>query len=163
MSEILNIIKSMSGDCECGLHHYTAIKDIQIASGLVNNTGDILRKNEFPSELLLVADENTLKAADGIFESLNGFDVSVKLYKELRVAKMEHVEEIEKLIAGKDIGVLSVGTGSVNDPCRLAAARQNKKYASLQLLRQWMALHHTVHLLFLTASNSAIRQKAPRL
>ncbi len=40
---------------------------------------------------------------------------------------MEHVEEIEALIKGKEIAVLSVGTGSVNDPCRLATARQDKK------------------------------------
>ncbi len=127
MSEILEIINSISGDCDCGLHHKTAIQDIQIASGLVHNVGNILRKNDFPSKLLLVADKNTLKAADGIVESLKDFDVSFKIYDNLRVAKMEHVTEIENLILNQDIAVLSVGTGSINDPCRLAAARCNKK------------------------------------
>lgn len=127
MSEILEIINSMSGNCSCGLHHKTAIRDIQIASGLVHNVGNILRKNNFPTNLLLVADKNTLKASDGIVESLNDFEVSFKIYDDLRVAKMEHVEEIEHLISNQDIGVLSVGTGSVNDPCRLAAARCDKK------------------------------------
>ena len=127
MSEILEIINSMSGNCGCGLYHETAIKDIQIASGLVHNVGNILRKNSFPNKLLLVADKNTLNASDGILESLKDFDVSFKIYDNLRVAKMEHVEEIENLISNKDIGVLSVGTGSINDPCRLAAARCNKK------------------------------------
>ncbi len=126
MSEILDIINSISGDCECGLNHQTAIRDIQIASGLVNRVGNILRKNGFPSNLLLVADKNTLKAADGILESLDGFNVSFKIFDNLRVAEMKHVNEIEELITGKDLGVLSVGTGSVNDPCRLAAARCNK-------------------------------------
>lgn len=127
MSEILEIINSISGDCDCGLHHKTAIKDIQIASGLVHNVGNILRKNNFPTNLLLVADKNTLKASDGIVESLKDFDVSFKIYDNLRVAKMEDVKEIENLISNQDIGVLSVGTGSINDPCRLATARCNKK------------------------------------
>ena len=39
----------------------------------------------------------------------------------------EYAGELEELIRDKDIAVLSVGTGSVNDPCRLACARQNKK------------------------------------
>ena len=127
MSEILDIIHSMSGDCECGLYHETAIKDIQIASGLVNNVGEILKANDFPAKILLVADKNTLNASEGILDSLKDFDISFKIYDELRVAKMEHVEEIEELISNKEIAVLSVGTGSVNDPCRLATARQNKK------------------------------------
>ncbi len=126
MSEILNIINSISGNCDCGLHHKTSIKDIQIASGLVHDVGNILIKNNFPSKLLLVADKNTLKAADGIVESLRDFDVSFKLFDDLRVAKMEDVEEIEALISNKDIAVLSIGTGSINDICRLAAARRNK-------------------------------------
>ena len=126
MSEISEIINSISGDCDCGLHHETAIRDIQIASGLVHNVGNILRKNNFPTDVLLVADKNTLKAADGIAESLQSFNVTFKIYDDLRVAKMENVKEIENLISDKDIGVLSVGTGSINDPCRLAAARTNK-------------------------------------
>lgn len=127
MSEILDIIHSMSGNCECGLYHETAIKDIQIASGLVNNVGEILKANDFPTNILLVADKNTLNASEGILDSLKNFEISFKIYDELRVATMEHVEEIEELISNKDIAVLSVGTGSVNDPCRLATARQNKK------------------------------------
>ena len=126
MSEILDIINSIKGECDCGVYHETAIKDIRIGSGLVHKVGEILRENGFPKRVLLVADKNTLKAADGIVESLEGFEVDFHIYDEIRVAKMEHVEELEALIKGKDIGVLSVGTGSVNDPCRLAAARQDK-------------------------------------
>jgi glycerol-1-phosphate dehydrogenase [NAD(P)+] len=126
MSEILDIIKSFEGQCICGIKHTTSIKDIQIGSGLVNKVGEILKNNGFPNEILLVADKNTLKASEGIIESLEGFNVSFKIYDELRVATMNEVEEIELLIKDRDIGVLSVGTGSVNDPCRLASARQDK-------------------------------------
>ncbi len=124
---ILKIINSMTGECSCGGCHSTAIEDIVIESGAVNSVGEILKRNNFPKNILLVADKNTLNAADGILESLADFDVSLKIYPFIRVAEMHHIEELEELIKGKDIAVLSVGTGSVNDPCRLAAARQNKK------------------------------------
>ena len=127
MSSILEIIHSIAGECDCSLHHQTAIRDIQIGSGLVHHVGEILQKNQFPKNLLLVADQNTLQAADGILESLDGFSVSIHLFDNLRVAKMEHVDEIAALIADTDVGILSVGTGSVNDPCRLAAAKCHKK------------------------------------
>lgn len=126
MSEILNIIQSFKKDCPCGMKHETAVRDILIESGAVAKVGEMLKKNHFPKQLLLVADQNTLKAAAGIEESLGDFDITYKIHDNLRVATMDHVEELEALVAGKEMGILSVGTGSVNDPCRLAAARQNK-------------------------------------
>ena len=127
MSEILNIIRDFKKECPCGRKHETAIQDVVIESGAVNFVGDVLKRNGFSKKLLLVADKNTLKAADGIQNSLSGFDVEYKLYDNLRLADMENVECIEKLIADRDISVLSVGTGSLNDICRLASARQDKK------------------------------------
>ena len=126
MSDIMKIIESFKEPCPCGKEHYTAIRDIHIGSGLVHEVGAILKKNDFPKKLLLVADKQTLAAAKGIVESLNGFDVEYHIYDEIRVARMEHVVELEEKIKGRDIALLSVGTGSVNDPCRLAAARQDK-------------------------------------
>ncbi|MBR5314058.1 MAG: iron-containing alcohol dehydrogenase [Clostridia bacterium] len=128
MPEIMNIIKELSGECSsCGLAHHTTIQDIQIAKGLVNSVGEILKKNNFPTKLLMVADQNTLKATEGIAKSLFGFETMIKVFNNLRVAEMEHVERLEGLVCDKDIAILSVGTGSINDVCRLAAARQNKK------------------------------------
>lgn len=127
MSELLNIIKDFKNTCPCGKVHETAIKDIRIFSGAVHFVGEILKENNFSKSLLLVADENTIKAAVGISESLDGFDVEYKIYDNLRVSTMEHVNEVERLISDRDISVLSVGTGSVNDTCRLASARRNKK------------------------------------
>lgn len=127
MSEIMNIINKLKGDCPCGRKHETTVRDIRIGSGLVSSVGDILGENGFSKNLLLVADKNTLKAAEGIEESLKGYSTAHKLYDNLRIATMQQVEEIEELISNKDISVLSVGTGSLNDICRLAAARQGKK------------------------------------
>lgn len=126
MSAIMELINSLRGSCDCGLTHETSIRDIQIGSGLVHKVGEILKKNGFPKEILLVADRNTLKAAEGILESLEDFCVEQHIYDNLRVADMKHVQQLEALVQGRDIGILSIGTGSVNDPCRLAAARQDK-------------------------------------
>ena len=127
MKSVTEIIKEFEKPCSCGMEHHAAVQDVQIGSGLVKKVGEILKKNGFPKNILLVADKNTLAAAKGIEESLKGFSVEYKIYDQIRVARMEHVEELESFIRGRDIGVLSVGTGSVNDPCRLAAARQDKK------------------------------------
>jgi glycerol-1-phosphate dehydrogenase [NAD(P)+] len=126
MSDIMNLIKDFRYGCPCGMEHTTTIKDVRIGSGLVSSVGEILKENNFSKNILLVADKNTLKASEGIEKSLDGFNVEYKLYDNIRVAEMFHVEEIEALISGRDISVLSVGSGSVNDPCRLACARQNK-------------------------------------
>ncbi|MBS7360221.1 MAG: iron-containing alcohol dehydrogenase [Oscillospiraceae bacterium] len=126
MKNVTEIIKDFEKKCSCGVQHRTTVQDVQIGSGLVNCVGEILKKNNFPENILIVADKDTLNAAKGIEESLKDFSVEYKVYNEIRVADMTHVEELEDLVNGKNIGILSVGTGSVNDPCRLAAARQNK-------------------------------------
>ncbi len=126
MTGILEIIEDFKKACPCGRQHETAVRDVLIESGAVHRVGEMLSKNGFSKNLLLVADKNTLRAASGIAESLQDFSVEYKIYDDLRVATMEHVREIEEMIQGKDISVLSVGTGSVNDTCRLASARQKK-------------------------------------
>lgn len=112
--------------CPCGRVHETAIKDIRVGSGTVHRVGGILKENGFPRALLVVADKTTLQAADGILESLKDFDITLHVWDSIRVAEMKHADEIAALIRGKETGVLSIGTGSVNDPCRLAAAREDK-------------------------------------
>lgn len=127
MAGILDVINEFKKECPCGRVHETTIEDVVIESGAVSKTGEILKRNGFSKNILLVADQNTLKAADGIVDSLKDFNVEYKIYDNLRVADMVHVTELEGIISDRDISVLSVGTGSVNDPCRLACARQDKK------------------------------------
>ena len=125
MFELNEMIKGRD-DCPCGKKHKTAIRDIRCGKGLVHQAGSILKENGFSKELLLVSDKNCIKAAEGILESLSGFELSMKLYGDLRVATMEKVEEIETLLDGKDMDVISVGSGSLNDICRLACARKDR-------------------------------------
>lgn len=128
MSEIMNIISELKGECPCGVRHETTIRDVRVEKGLVNQVGEILRQNGFPKKLLLVTDKNALKASDGIIESLSDFDIEYKIYDDMRIARLSHTEEIVALIDDRDIGILSVGSGSVNDPCRYAAALARKPF-----------------------------------
>ena len=127
MSRIMDIIEEFRKPCPCGRVHTTAVRDVHIGSGIVKNVGEILKSNNFSRNLLLVADKDTLSAADGILDSLEGFNVTLHVYDSIRVADMKHVLELRDIIRNRDISVLSVGTGSVNDPCRLACAMEDKK------------------------------------
>lgn len=112
-------------NCSCGVEHRCDIQDIRVGSGLVHRVGEILRENQFPQRLLLVADRNTLRAADGILESLKEFQIQTYIYEELRVATMDDVRLVESWFDRVD-GVIAVGTGSIHDPSRMACARQKK-------------------------------------
>ena len=115
-------------DCECGKEHTAAIKDIQVGRGMVHKVGTFLKKNGFKRNLLLVSDRNCLKAAEGIKESLSDFDVVYHLYDDLRVATMERAEEVMDELQGNDRDVISVGSGSLNDICRLSCARLDRNF-----------------------------------
>ncbi len=124
MLDFKKIIKDFE-NCPCGEKHECSIKDIRIGSGIVKDVGNILKENGFEKELLLVADKDTLKASDGILESLKDFNLKTYVYDYLRVSKMSDVHLIESLIDEGAKGVIAVGSGSVHDTCRLACA--NKK------------------------------------
>ena len=111
-TDILSFIRSLEGECDCGGSHTCTLRDVVIDSGAVSRVGEILEKNAFPRDILLVADKNTLAAAEGIADSLCGFNVEYKIYDSIRVAEMRHVCELEDIIKDRDIGILSVGTGS---------------------------------------------------
>lgn len=124
MIDIKKIVEEFF-DCPCGVKHELGIKSVEIGSGIVKDVGEILKSNGFKKKLLLVADNNTLSAADGILDSLKSFDVTLKIYDNLREATVTQVETIKGLLNSLD-GVISVGTGSLHDICRKAAADLNK-------------------------------------
>ncbi len=124
----LNALKKEFEKCTCGMRHELTIKDICVGSGIIKDTGEILKRNGFKQNLLVVADKNTLNAADGILLALKDFNLTIKLYDNLREATVDEVEEIKKKLVKVD-GVISVGTGSLNDICRMAAAELDKPLA----------------------------------
>ena len=118
-------LKEEFKNCPCGIKHELGIKDVRVGSGIVSLTGKILKENGFGKKLLLVADENTLAAAKGIEEALSGFEITPRIYKNLREATVAEVKKVKAALAVAD-GVISVGTGSLNDICRKAAAEADK-------------------------------------
>ena len=127
--ELKNILKSIS-DCTCGRKHTILTETVQIESGLTARCGQVLKEAGFPGKILLVSDENEMRASNGILESLfsAGFSVKKLIYPDMRLATIEGVREVEALLSDVD-GLLSVGTGSVNDICRVAAFRAKKEFA----------------------------------
>ncbi len=118
LQKILNDLKN----CPCGKEHTMATKVVEISSGATARVGQILTDANFPKKLLLVADENTIGVSAGLLESLNdaGFETKKIIYKNMMYAKVEQVNELKALCSDID-GIISVGTGSLNDICRVTA------------------------------------------
>ena len=125
LNKILNSLK----DCPCGREHTFDTKVVEIGSGITARTGEILVAAGFPKKVLVVSDRNEWKASEGILESLDaaGFASKLLIYEDMRYAKVEQVREVEALAADVD-GIISVGTGSVNDVCRVSSYRLGKKF-----------------------------------
>ncbi|MCL2188234.1 MAG: sn-glycerol-1-phosphate dehydrogenase [Defluviitaleaceae bacterium] len=125
--DVAKIIADLA-NCPCGREHTAPPMRVEIGEGFLAKTAELLY--DFPRNVLVVADKNTLNAAEGILDVLKsgGFECTVKCYENMRTADIKEVEEIEVLAQGCD-GVLSVGTGSLNDICRLASFNAGKKFA----------------------------------
>ena len=126
--ELNQILKSLE-NCPCGKKHTFATELVRIESGLTPKTGAILADYGFPKRVLVVSDEPALRAADGVLESLTeaGFEVKKLIYANMMYAKIEQVREVEALASDID-GIIAVGTGSINDICRVASFRTGKKF-----------------------------------
>ena len=114
----------------CGREHKISLKNIHSGRGLKKETGRLLHADGFVTDILLVSDKNCLRAVDGISDILKaeGFSVTEQIYEDLRIATMDEVKRIIALSENLH-GILSVGTGSLNDICRLAAAKGGKQLA----------------------------------
>ena len=58
----------------------------------------------------------------------SGFTVTEHVWEKMIYARIEQVREIEALLDDVD-GVIAVGTGSVNDICRVASFNRGKQFA----------------------------------
>ncbi len=128
--DLQKLVKSLEG-CPCGKKHEVYTKHVEISGYATEKTGEILRRFGFGDRLLLIADENTLAAAEkyGLCDVLAsaGFKVTRKVYENMLYARVEQVREVEALAEDAD-GIISVGTGSLNDICRVSAFRKKKKF-----------------------------------
>ncbi len=115
-------------NCPCGRVHTFDLKTYEADRGLVHKVGEILTKSNFSKKIYIVSDENAMRVSEGILESLEGFTYELKIYPDMRYAYVATSKEIME--GAKDFdGILSIGTGSVNDVCRYAAAQANKAFA----------------------------------
>ena len=126
----LNAILTRLAHCPCGINHTFAIRAVEIGHGVAARTGDILAGAGFGPRLLVVCDDNTAAAAAPVFPALAGAGFAVKrlCYPNLLCADADRVHEVEGLCHDVD-AILSVGTGSLNDICRVAAKTQAKPFA----------------------------------
>ena len=116
-------------NCPCGQEHTFDTRMVEIAPSLTARTGELLNSANFPKNILVVSDRPAWRAADGVLQSLDaaGFSVKLLIYDDMRYARVEQVCEVEALALDVD-GIVSVGSGSVNDICRVAAYRLDKEF-----------------------------------
>lgn len=126
--ELKKILHSLK-NCPCGKNHSIVTEVVEIGHGVVARAGEILKAADFPQKVLLVSDRNAMAAADGVLDSLiaAGFVIKQLIFDNMMYARIEQVREVEALLSDVE-GVISVGTGSVNDICRVASFNKSKKF-----------------------------------
>ena len=126
--DLQKILRSLE-NCPCGKKHTFATRVVEIESGLTRRVGDILTRADFPKKVLIVSDEAAMRAADGVLESLTaaGFELKKLIYRDMRYARVEQVREVEAALDDVD-GVVAVGTGSVDDLCRVSSFEKKKRF-----------------------------------
>lgn len=127
--DLKKILHSLE-NCPCGRKHTFVTEVAEIGHGVKERAGKILADTGFPKKVLIVSDDNAMRAADGLLPVLEaaGFEMKKLVYKNMMYAKIEQVREVEALLGDVD-GVIAVGTGSVDDICRVASFNKKKKFA----------------------------------
>lgn len=127
--DLKKILHSLE-NCPCGRKHTFVTEVAEIGHGVKERAGKILADAGFPKKVLIVSDDNAMRAADGLLPVLEaaGFEMKKLVYKNMMYAKIEQVHEVEALLGDVD-GVIAVGTGSVDDICRVASFNKKKKFA----------------------------------
>lgn len=127
--DLKKILHSLE-NCPCGRKHTFVTEVAEIGHGVKERAGKILADAGFPKKVLIVSDDNAMRAADGLLPVLEaaGFEMKKLVYKNMMYAKIEQVCEVEALLGDVD-GVIAVGTGSVDDICRVASFNKKKKFA----------------------------------
>lgn len=127
--DLKKILHSLE-NCPCGRKHTFVTEVAEIGHGVKERAGKILANAGFPKKVLIVSDDNAMRAADGLLPVLEaaGFEMKKLVYKNMMYAKIEQVREVEALLGDVD-GVIAVGTGSVDDICRVASFNKKKKFA----------------------------------
>ena len=118
-------------ECSCGHKHYSAVKKIDIDKGAVKRLPEHIKDFDY-QKVFMVADKNTWKAAGadaaGALDAAGiVFDKVILDYDE--VIPDEHVigEILAAVVPGTDL-ILAVGSGTINDLCKLISFRMGLDY-----------------------------------
>jgi glycerol-1-phosphate dehydrogenase [NAD(P)+] len=131
--DMANLTRQLAG-CACGKEHTASFRTVAVASGVTGQTGSLLSEALFLKRLLVVYDKNTLAASPGLIDSLSeaGFSILHTDFEDLQIADEFGANRVlEDVKRHGAEGILSVGTGSLNDICRYAAAKSNLPFAIL--------------------------------
>lgn len=134
---------SLDFECDCGKRHSVGIEQIDISGKAAESMAElalgILKRTGM--KLLAVGDKNTLKVAESALgvlkEKLAAFGASDALrILELAAGKGTHDLVPDEAAVGRILiesegaaFILAIGSGSVNDSCRLVSARTGIPYA----------------------------------
>lgn len=126
--------------CDCGRLHRSNIKEIIIKDNAIRELASIIEKNSYKS-IYIAADENTWKAGGKLtLKSIEQAARGTDKRREIKITK--HIFKDEKLIADEasiakllvhapsegDL-VIGIGTGTINDLCKLISKRLKIDYA----------------------------------
>ncbi len=117
--------------CSCGHKHYSAVKKIDIDTGAVKRLPGHIKDFGY-EKVFIVADKNTWKAAGAdaaaeLEKAGISYDKVILDYDE--VIPDEHVigEILAAVVPGSDL-ILAVGSGTLNDLCKLISFRMGLDY-----------------------------------
>lgn len=117
-------------DCDCERKHSTAIQDVKVGSGVLGDIVDLMKKYDY-KKAYIIADEITYNIAGKKVESI---------LKEADISVIKHIFKAKNFIPNeKSLGeimidyeecdvIIAVGTGSINDLCRLASFKWGKPF-----------------------------------
>ena len=132
--DLKNLLKSLE-NCPCGREHTFDTKVVEIYSGLTKDTGKILLDAGFPTNILLVADENTLGVAnaEGLCDALDASGVHGKkrIYQTM-MSRLCLTTLTALSPAAPDLSTTSAA---------LLPSKRTRSSVSSQPLPLWTALH----------------------
>ncbi len=139
--QLADSINELIGDrreCPCGRIHETPTRQVLIEAGTIEQLPDVLAKQGLAGAGLLVADDNTYQAAGEKSSQVirgSGRELDTLIIRpEPGQAEVQAtdgpVELVQRQATGADY-LLAVGSGTINDICKLAATRLDIPYVSV--------------------------------
>lgn len=124
----MNIAELLKGiDCSCGKHHACDIGYVAIERGAIDHLKKLC---EGKQNVLLVADENTYKAAgQQTMAALAGKTLRSVIFSgaTILIPNEEAVAEVEKKLEGIDV-IVGIGSGVIQDLCKFVSFNSGIPY-----------------------------------